>query len=423
MSIISRKTFRGKTSREHQVETMRKRVRRDYKEHAYYWTVKTWEATLKAFNYQCVYCGKAETNYFGLTMDHYIPAMRGGKTRLGNIVPACRNCNSSKNYSLPWQWCGVQKHERIEAMLEALCKAQKVVKGGDVPCADYQRKKQQKRPKQLIELEPLRSKPELSRSKNGETKMALLTKQTGAANTDFEPCPEGDFQAVVCDVVDLGHIEKMFEGHSQGLKPHVQFVYQVVGTDEDNNPVVRDDGKPFLVFGRRLVLSTHERSGFYKEICGIMGKKKIDEALESGTLDTEDFVGQNVNITVTHTPSKDGTKVYANIEAMKPWNQKFGPNLQPTDYTRRSERPDYQPPAVSAFEQITGNAPAPQTQPVRNDPRLSNSNDTRKEYAKQLAAEANEADDEPDFFDENVTDEQRALMLEQFKKENSYGKI
>jgi 5-methylcytosine-specific restriction endonuclease McrA len=39
-----------------------------------------------------------------LTMDHLVPVARGGKSTPGNVVPACRNCNSRKKYLLPIEW-------------------------------------------------------------------------------------------------------------------------------------------------------------------------------------------------------------------------------------------------------------------------------------------------------------------------------
>jgi 5-methylcytosine-specific restriction protein A len=39
-----------------------------------------------------------------LTMDHLIPIVRGGKTVPGNVVPACKDCNSKKKYLLPTEW-------------------------------------------------------------------------------------------------------------------------------------------------------------------------------------------------------------------------------------------------------------------------------------------------------------------------------
>jgi 5-methylcytosine-specific restriction endonuclease McrA len=39
-----------------------------------------------------------------LTMDHLVPVTRGGKSTPGNVVPACRDCNSRKKYLLPIEW-------------------------------------------------------------------------------------------------------------------------------------------------------------------------------------------------------------------------------------------------------------------------------------------------------------------------------
>jgi 5-methylcytosine-specific restriction endonuclease McrA len=59
----------------------------------------------------CHYCGKkfppAE-----LTMDHLVPIIRGGKSTRGNVVPACKECNSRKGYLLPLEWEEYLKNER-----------------------------------------------------------------------------------------------------------------------------------------------------------------------------------------------------------------------------------------------------------------------------------------------------------------------
>jgi 5-methylcytosine-specific restriction endonuclease McrA len=39
-----------------------------------------------------------------LTMDHLVPVSRGGKASRNNVVPACKECNSSKKYLLPIEW-------------------------------------------------------------------------------------------------------------------------------------------------------------------------------------------------------------------------------------------------------------------------------------------------------------------------------
>ena len=51
----------------------------------------------------CYYCGgnfKADE----LTMDHLIPIVRGGRSIPGNVVPACKECNTKKKYLLPTEW-------------------------------------------------------------------------------------------------------------------------------------------------------------------------------------------------------------------------------------------------------------------------------------------------------------------------------
>ncbi len=39
-----------------------------------------------------------------LTMDHVVPLARGGKSTKGNVVPACKNCNTNKKQLLPIEW-------------------------------------------------------------------------------------------------------------------------------------------------------------------------------------------------------------------------------------------------------------------------------------------------------------------------------
>jgi len=39
-----------------------------------------------------------------ITMDHLVPIVRGGRSTQGNVVPACKDCNSKKKYLLPMEW-------------------------------------------------------------------------------------------------------------------------------------------------------------------------------------------------------------------------------------------------------------------------------------------------------------------------------
>jgi len=51
----------------------------------------------------CHYCG-GKFLPDELTMDHIVPVIRGGKSSRGNLVPACKECNSRKKYLLPMEW-------------------------------------------------------------------------------------------------------------------------------------------------------------------------------------------------------------------------------------------------------------------------------------------------------------------------------
>lgn len=48
-------------------------------------------------NFRCVYCGSNSD----LTLDHVLPASRGGKTTFDNCVTACRSCNNKKGNRTP----------------------------------------------------------------------------------------------------------------------------------------------------------------------------------------------------------------------------------------------------------------------------------------------------------------------------------
>lgn len=53
-----------------------------------------WRKVKESFGQKCVYCGEEKT----LVMDHAVPINRThlGEHRLGNLVPACKECNSEK---------------------------------------------------------------------------------------------------------------------------------------------------------------------------------------------------------------------------------------------------------------------------------------------------------------------------------------
>lgn len=57
----------------------------------------------KAQEGRCHYC-RREVGRGNLTMDHVVPLSRGGKSKKGNLVPACKDCNNKKKSLLPVEW-------------------------------------------------------------------------------------------------------------------------------------------------------------------------------------------------------------------------------------------------------------------------------------------------------------------------------
>ena len=52
---------------------------------------------------KCYYC-QVSLNTSTATMDHIVPISRGGRSVRGNVVPACKECNTQKRYLTPVEW-------------------------------------------------------------------------------------------------------------------------------------------------------------------------------------------------------------------------------------------------------------------------------------------------------------------------------
>lgn len=61
---------------------------------------RDWLRLVRRYGGRCAYCGALCDPH----MDHVIPLKRGGRHSIGNVLPACRSCNTSKNARLPYPW-------------------------------------------------------------------------------------------------------------------------------------------------------------------------------------------------------------------------------------------------------------------------------------------------------------------------------
>jgi hypothetical protein len=62
---------------------------------------RDWLRLLRWWDHSCAYCGATPPH---LHIDHVIPISRGGQHSLGNVLPACRTCNSSRSDRLLVEW-------------------------------------------------------------------------------------------------------------------------------------------------------------------------------------------------------------------------------------------------------------------------------------------------------------------------------
>lgn len=63
-------------------------------------TLEDWDIIRKHFDNSCAYCGEVSN----LEREHVIPVSKGGGYVKGNIIPACRSCNASKNNKSLDEW-------------------------------------------------------------------------------------------------------------------------------------------------------------------------------------------------------------------------------------------------------------------------------------------------------------------------------
>lgn len=61
--------------------------------------------------YRCVYCGQCYPAD-ALSVDHVEPRMRGGDRSEGNLVAACRSCNTRKGSLPAWAFLADRPAER-----------------------------------------------------------------------------------------------------------------------------------------------------------------------------------------------------------------------------------------------------------------------------------------------------------------------
>lgn len=78
-------------------------------------------------DFTCVYCGYRGAD---ITVDHYIPQVRGGSDIVQNLVAACQRCNSSKGGHAPYEVQMLARFGRfayVQEMLDIVAKPMRLL--------------------------------------------------------------------------------------------------------------------------------------------------------------------------------------------------------------------------------------------------------------------------------------------------------
>lgn len=136
----------------------------------------------------------------------------------------------------------------------------------------------------------------------------------------FTPAPEGLFQGVCVDVVDLGELPTQW-----GPKPKVRIVWQIEEVDPETDT-------RFQVM-KQYTCSLNEKATLRKDLECWRGRKFTAEEL--GGFDLEKLIGANCQLQIIHALADDG-RIFANIQAIIASGR--GPKITAQDYTRHKDR-------------------------------------------------------------------------------------
>lgn len=130
----------------------------------------------------------------------------------------------------------------------------------------------------------------------------------------FELAPEGLFEAVIVDVIDLGN-----ETGPWGVKPKLRIRLEI--------DALNSKGARFVV-GSKFTASIHEKSGFHKALKGMFGRGPSSE------FNTDALLGKPCRVLIQHDEREGET--YANIAS---WLKSEKPIKPSGKYIREQDRP------------------------------------------------------------------------------------
>jgi hypothetical protein len=131
--------------------------------------------------------------------------------------------------------------------------------------------------------------------------MSLTVNAGSGGGGDFEQCPPGSFAARCYQIIDLGHQTFEWKGEAK-VAPKVRITWEL-------NEMMQD-GRPFSI-SKEYTASIGDKANLRKDLEAWRGRPFSAEELRNFSL--ENVLGAPCLLGVVHKPSKDGSKVYANV--------------------------------------------------------------------------------------------------------------
>jgi len=131
--------------------------------------------------------------------------------------------------------------------------------------------------------------------------MSLTVNAGNGGGGDFEQCPAGSFAARCYQIIDLGHQTFEWKGEAK-VAPKVRITWEL-------NEMMQD-GRPFSI-SREYTASIGDKANLRKDLEAWRGRPFTATELQNFSL--ENVLGAPCLLGVVHKPSKDNSKVYANV--------------------------------------------------------------------------------------------------------------
>ena len=131
--------------------------------------------------------------------------------------------------------------------------------------------------------------------------MGLSVNAGNGGGGDFEQVPAGTFAARCYQIIDLGHQTFEWKGEAK-VAPKVRITWEL-------NEMMQD-GRPFSI-SKEYTASIGDKANLRKDLEAWRGRPFSAEELRNFSL--ENVLGAPCLLGVVHKPSKDGSKVYANV--------------------------------------------------------------------------------------------------------------